>query len=197
MATSTTVGTGGGGGGVGGGGGSSSISSSTNSFFGSNNNITNNMLLQNNKHGTTVHNNTGFKRLWRGVQTMFVGCIPAHALYFSSYEIIKSICLDHNTTTASSSSHHGGNNNNTTTTNDTHGGGGKSYETNETSSSSSHHVGIDTLSPSQAMFAGGIATLLHDFIMTPMDTMKQQMQLGHYNNLRGSSTSCRWWCWGC
>ena len=39
-------------------------------------------------------NNPGFKRLWRGVQTMFVGCIPAHALYFSSYEFIKSICTD-------------------------------------------------------------------------------------------------------
>ena len=109
------------------------------------------------------NNNTGFKRLWRGVQTMFVGCIPAHALYFSSYEIVKSVCLDHNQT-----------NHRTMTNND------------------QHHVGIDTLSPTQAMFAGGIATLLHDFIMTPMDTMKQRMQLGHYYNLRDAFCSIVW-----
>ena len=27
----------------------------------------------------------GVRRLFRGVQTMFMGCVPAHALYFSSY----------------------------------------------------------------------------------------------------------------
>jgi len=36
----------------------------------------------------------GFTRLWRGVQTILVGCIPAHALYFSSYEIVKAATLD-------------------------------------------------------------------------------------------------------
>ena len=101
-------------------------------------------------------NNTGFKRLWRGVQTMFVGCIPAHALYFSSYEMIKSICTDGHTPT-----------------NDDKG----------------HHVGHDTLSATQAMVAGGVATLLHDVVMTPMDTMKQRMQLGHYDNLRHAFVS--------
>ena len=124
-------------------------------------------------------NNTGFKRLWRGVQTMFVGCIPAHALYFSSYEGIKSMCLTHNTTN--------NNNSNNTTKNNSH------AHVNETSQQQQHHhVGIDTLSPLQAMFAGGIATLLHDFIMTPMDTMKQRMQLGHYYNLRDAFCSIVW-----
>jgi len=99
--------------------------------------------------------NTGFKRLWRGVQTMFVGCIPAHALYFSSYEIIKSICTDGHTQ---------------------HDDKGQ-------------HVGHDTLSATQAMVAGGVATLLHDVVMTPMDTMKQRMQLGHYDNLRHAFVS--------
>jgi len=28
-------------------------------------------------------------RLWRGVSTMFTSCVPAHALYFSSYEYAK------------------------------------------------------------------------------------------------------------
>lgn len=113
----------------------------------------------------------GFKRLWRGVQAMFLGCIPSHALYFSSYEIIKSICTDRK----------GGGM--MTTTNDHHhhqGGGGQDENT---------HVGHDTLSPTQAMLAGTVATLLHDFVMTPMDTMKQRLQLGHYDGLRHSFIS--------
>ena len=42
------------------------------------------------------------------------------------------------------------------------------------------------------MFAGGVATLLHDFVMTPMDTMKQRMQLGHYFNVRHAFCSIVW-----
>ncbi|KAL7538593.1 hypothetical protein ACHAWF_006145 [Thalassiosira exigua] len=98
----------------------------------------------------------GFRRLWRGVQTMFVGCIPAHALYFSSYEIVKSSCTDGVR------------------------GGGSATD----GGTGDGHVGHDTLSPSQAALAGCAATFLHDLIMTPMDTVKQRMQLGHYDNLR-------------
>ena len=36
----------------------------------------------------------GISRLWRGVQTILIGCIPAHALYFSSYELVKAATLD-------------------------------------------------------------------------------------------------------
>lgn len=36
----------------------------------------------------------GVTRLWRGVQTILMGCIPAHALYFSSYELVKAATLD-------------------------------------------------------------------------------------------------------
>ena len=31
----------------------------------------------------------GMPRMWRGVQTMFSGCVPAHAAYFSVYEGCK------------------------------------------------------------------------------------------------------------
>jgi len=72
------------------------------------------------------NNNWNYLRLWRGVQTMVVGCIPAHALYFSSYEAVK-------------------------------------HSTGDSSS------------------AGAVATLFHDVIMTPLDTVKQRLQLGHYN----------------
>ena len=85
----------------------------------------------------------GFKRLWRGVQAMFLGCIPAHALYFSSYEIIKSMCTDQQgggiMMTSNDDHHH-------------HQGGGGGQDENT-------HVGHDTLSPTQAMFAGTVATL--------------------------------------
>jgi solute carrier family 25 iron transporter 28/37 len=123
-----------------------------------------------NNGSTTAAGGGGFKRLWRGVQAMFLGCIPAHALYFSSYEIIKSICLTTDQVgggsimTLNHANHH-------------HTGGGGQDENANT------HVGHDTLSPTQAMLAGTVATLLHDFVMTPMDTMKQRLQLGHYNGL--------------
>jgi solute carrier family 25 iron transporter 28/37 len=38
----------------------------------------------------------GVSRLWRGVHSIIVGCIPAHALYFSSYEVVKAATLDSN-----------------------------------------------------------------------------------------------------
>ena len=37
--------------------------------------------------------------------------------------------------------------------------------------------------PAQAAMAGAIATICHDAIMTPMDVLKQRLQLGYYNNL--------------
>jgi solute carrier family 25 iron transporter 28/37 len=36
----------------------------------------------------------GATRLWRGVHTILIGCIPAHALYFSTYEMVKAATLD-------------------------------------------------------------------------------------------------------
>jgi solute carrier family 25 iron transporter 28/37 len=77
----------------------------------------------------------GLARLWRGVEAILVGCIPAHALYFSAYEIVKAATRDpttHEVTTWGSS------------------------------------------------LAGAAAVLGHDAVMTPLDTVKQRMQLGHY-----------------
>lgn len=81
---------------------------------------------------------TGLGRLFRGIQTILVGCIPAHALYFSSYEIIKGLCTDHST--------------------------GK-------------------VSTAGSSLAGAVAVTMHDCVMTPIDTLKQRMQLGHYQNM--------------
>lgn len=76
----------------------------------------------------------GIFRLWRGVQTMMIGCIPAHALYFSSYEMTKAFFKGDNAELV----WYGG------------------------------------------MMAGATATLGHDLIMAPLDTVKQRLQIGHY-----------------
>lgn len=83
---------------------------------------------------TTSPSYTGMSRLWRGVQTILWGCIPAHALYFSSYEWVK------------------------------HSQGGQLT-----------YVG--------SLVAGATATLSHDVIMSPLDTLKQRLQLGHYTGV--------------
>ena len=88
----------------------------------------------------------GYIRLWRGVQTMTTGCIPAHALYFSSYEYTKA----------------------------------------RLSTTTIHpKTGLSTtqLGAVGASIAGATSALLHDLVMTPMDTIKQRMQLGHYNSM--------------
>mmetsp|Transcript_28021 Transcript_28021/g.50185 ORF Transcript_28021/g.50185 Transcript_28021/m.50185 type:complete len:305 (+) Transcript_28021:3151-4065(+) len=74
----------------------------------------------------------GITRLWTGISSVIVGCVPAHAAYFSIYEISKK------------------------------------------------HFGIEQNSEvyfASTMTTGCLATLAHDFIMTPMDVIKQRMQL--------------------
>ena len=80
----------------------------------------------------------GFGRLWRGVQSMMAGCIPAHALYFSSYEAIKAL-----------------------------------FTSEEQ----------QNLGPLGSSVAGASAAFCHDSIMTPADTIKQRLQLGHYQGM--------------
>jgi len=80
----------------------------------------------------------GFSRLWRGVHTIMIGCVPAHAFYFSSYEAVK-------------------------------------YANLRQDGSLPYWAGL---------LAGGAAVIGHDIIMSPLDTIKQRLQLGHYSGLR-------------
>lgn len=80
----------------------------------------------------------GFSRLWRGVNTVMVGCVPAHALYFSSYEAVK-------------------------------------YANLRPDGSLPYWAGL---------IAGAAAVVGHDVIMSPLDTIKQRLQLGHYSGMR-------------
>jgi solute carrier family 25 (mitochondrial iron transporter), member 28/37 len=83
----------------------------------------------------------GISRLWRGVHTVLLGCIPAHALYFSSYEAVKSAW--------------------------TRPDGTLPYEA--------------------GWLAGAAAVLGHDAILTPLDTIKQRLQLGHYTGMQDAA----------
>jgi solute carrier family 25 (mitochondrial iron transporter), member 28/37 len=80
----------------------------------------------------------GYSRLWRGVHTVMIGCIPAHALYFSSYESVK-------------------------------------YYATRPDGTLPYWAGLA---------AGAAAVLGHDVIMSPLDTIKQRLQLGHYTGMR-------------
>jgi solute carrier family 25 iron transporter 28/37 len=93
------------------------------------------------------HVSKGITRLWRGVQTMATGCVPAHALYFSSYEYVKA----------------------------------QLSTTNVNSKTGVKEVHFGTVG---ASCAGATSTFMHDLVMTPMDTIKQRMQLGHYNSMK-------------
>lgn len=81
--------------------------------------------------------NEGPMRLMRGASTMFAGCIPAHAAYFSIYEWGKI----------------------------NFGADGPSH------------------APIAAAASGMSAVVAHDLIMTPLDVVKQRLQLGFHNGL--------------
>jgi hypothetical protein len=100
----------------------------------------------------------GVPRMWRGVQTMFTGCVPAHAAYFSIYEGCKARL---NRDLAASSE--------------------AGAETAAAAAASASSAGV-----APSAFASGasvaLATMAHDVIMTPMDCIKQRLQLGHHKN---------------
>lgn len=86
----------------------------------------------------TLESLYGMTRLWRGVESILLGCIPAHALYFSVYETLKAAAP-------------------------------RNSQTGEVATWASS-------------LTGAAATLSHDMVMTPLDTVKQRMQLGHYQS---------------
>mmetsp|Transcript_964 Transcript_964/g.1486 ORF Transcript_964/g.1486 Transcript_964/m.1486 type:complete len:388 (+) Transcript_964:66-1229(+) len=89
------------------------------------------------KISSNRENSIRFLRLWRGVHIIMVGCVPAHALYFSTYEAVK-------------------------------------YANLRPDGSLPYWAGL---------IAGAAAVVGHDFIMSPLDTIKQRLQLGHYSGM--------------
>lgn len=96
----------------------------------------------------------GVPRLWRGVQSVFAGVIPAHAAYFSIYECCKPAFKDkvqRSSTAALIDSW-----------------------TDTPAGSTSAAVGSGA--------AVCVATAAHDLVMTPTDVVKQRLQLGLNQN---------------
>ena len=99
-----------------------------------------------------VQSTSEFGRLWRGAQAMATGCIPAHALYFSSYEAIKSFFL----TTKGQT---------TTTTTSAAGQQQKQKQKNTTDNNNNNNNSTNTLGPFGSAVAGSTAAFCHDLIM--------------------------------
>lgn len=114
----------------------------------------------------------GVLRMWRGVQTMLSGCVPAHAAYFTIYEGCKAAfsqplprVLGEEGTAA--------------------GGADSAARGNAERGDTGTVLGAgpdSTCSPLAAGAAVALATMAHDVIMTPMDCIKQRLQLGYHRN---------------
>ena len=110
----------------------------------------------------------GMPRMWRGVQTMFSGCVPAHAAYFSIYEGCKMRLSTPQKRACPPAA------------------GGGSVSTPLPSSTAAAAVADDELTSGHDAMAAGVsvalATIVHDLIMTPFDCIKQRLQLGYHRN---------------
>jgi solute carrier family 25 iron transporter 28/37 len=109
----------------------------------------------------------GVPRMWRGVQTMFTGCIPAHAAYFTIYEGCKASFNKSGGATPAAV------------------GGLPSAAGEATGAGAGASGGGEGGGAPSALASGAavaFATTAHDVIMTPMDCIKQRLQLGYYKN---------------
>lgn len=99
------------------------------------------------------------KGFYRGAAAVALSAGPAHALYFATYERVKSYIVLRSMSGS--------------------GSGSGSRSSSSTSTSSSR----DTLFKEVAAysFAGAVATMASDAIATPLDVVKQRMQLAHTN----------------
>merc|ERR1719440_2134441 len=92
---------------------------------------------------------------------MFTGCVPAHAAYFTIYEGCKARFTRDAAASASAAA------------------------PSAAASASGAPTVAEAGSSSDPMAAGAavaLATMAHDVIMTPMDCIKQRLQLGHHKN---------------
>lgn len=108
---------------------------------------------------STIARTERLSTLYRGVSAVLVAAIPSHALYFATYEAVKRYMYTNS---------HSNNNNNS-------------------SSGSNNNA---TLPPSAFVTgcAGIMATAIHDAVATPMDVIKQRMQV--HNSSHRSMMSC-------
>lgn len=116
-------------------------------------------------------------KTFRGMPVVITGAGPAHALYFSTYENIKSIFLGSNV---------GGSKNHQSKSSDSQESGHLNDNNNDSS------LGDNDMSNYKRALIHGLAgcgaTLIHDGVMNPVDVIKQRMQM--LNSPFKSSLSC-------
>ncbi|SOV76096.1 mitochondrial carrier protein, putative [Plasmodium sp. gorilla clade G3] len=126
-----------------------------------------NILTKRNNCSSVIRNN--LSNLYKGVNVVVLGCIPAHALYFSTFEYSKKYF---SRMTSNNSSLKMNNGNISTVSNDI-----KSEKSN---------LKFYDLNYFSIAVSGFLATLVHDLIITPIDTLKQRIQLGINKNSKDS-----------
>jgi solute carrier family 25 (mitochondrial iron transporter), member 28/37 len=147
----------------------------------------------------------GVSGLYRGVGAVAWGAGPAHALYFAAYEAARDglLALDPNATTSragaaraasggtSSSGGGGGSGSGSGGSSSGSSSSGPAPHQHHPSSSSSslaaHSAAYSTLA---SALAGASATLVNDAVMTPVDVVKQRLQVAH-SPYRGAADCVR------
>ena len=118
-------------------------------------------------HWASLTKTGGVTRMWRGVQTMFTGCIPAHAAYFTVYEGCKAAFNAESSAAPSAAAA---------------AAAAASTAAGTTAASEASSGSCSSNSPFASGAAVALATMCHDVIMTPMDCIKQRLQLGYHSN---------------
>ena len=141
---------------VGGGGGSAATTTTTTSGGGANININNNAMVKSTirRAITSILKTDGVKGLYRGVVAGGLGAGPAHAMYFATYEYGKKMFRWNTVTTTAGKE-----------------GDDIVVENDERPKWSAYGEFIADAS------AGVLATIVGDAVQTPLDTIKQRMQM--------------------
>lgn len=157
-----------------------------------------NLIQGNNKIGDDVGRNRttnctlmrkNIFSLYKGVNVVILGCIPAHALYFSTFEYSKKYLLNANIGNSSScnkiplqdSDSRIISNNDTTYGKKRNNDEKRKDFSSSILSGNSSEMSMEKIHEVNYMIigiSGFLATLAHDAILAPMDTIKQRIQLG-------------------
>ena len=139
-----------------GGGGGSAATTTTTSGGGANININNNAMVKSTirRAITSILKTDGVKGLYRGVVAGGLGAGPAHAMYFATYEYGKKMFRWNTVTTTAGKE-----------------GDDIVVENDERPKWSAYGEFIADAS------AGVLATIVGDAVQTPLDTIKQRMQM--------------------
>lgn len=148
----------------------------------------------------SVYVEGGFRGLYRGAGAVVAGCVPAHACYFMSYEFVKDRMLARarkrqrqqcqppsaaaDTRTAESGEEL------TESACEQRRRSGDASKEHCRCSKQDKEQDTHSLTHVELLACGMCATLSHDLILTPVDVVKQRMQLGCFRWVNSDYTRC-------